>query len=418
MPSATFFLWLCTLLVGDLQHANTDGFAFVSPTAPRSRFRPISGTDQFAPSFSTLTTGTGSQLSAEAQNLAQLLEPIQEFPVFDHTDPSEDFEFIPNANIAQAADYPDDEMLEYVPKTCTLVDFTGEDDLLQKRADFVRDAMQPSSPYYKYLKNILEPFILRRPFEKLFEVNVPKIGSYHLDVKLTKSEMLKYVPSNIDVQPMPGSKQGLNIKVDLERFLVNFYYNVEFYKVDRKGNKLKPIRSKLHLAVVMKNPSFDGKLTLACLDCEDNTRRFSKLRRYVGIAYRAATGFAFGGVSGAKVAVLKWIYDAKVEGMKFKFDQVDITARWTERPKDDELPDDLIRHFPSVVNILSQVARMAYNGPKKKEFEEGIATTVIDEGQKSLWLLRPDFYRTALFLKHRMGLDPAARYNPYTRPLE
>lgn len=274
-----------------------------------------------------------------------------------------------------------------LPQECELINFDRNQELLNKREDFLNELVNPSSKYYELIKSKLEPLLLSYPYEKMLQLNIPFIARSELKLDLYKKEIMKFEPK-IKLQAKEARQVGLEMSFDHLR--MDFYYKI-VRQESFLGRKSDEDVSILHVTVNMEDPVFNIDLNMDCLDCQ-GTSRFARFRHRMGHLVRATQGFLAYGSKGMKMAALRWIYDAKAKDVKFTYGKVDISAAVNNNPTKDREPEEMLRRVPGLVDLVSAAANGLFNQKFKHEMERGVAKSVKEQIKHALEHLRPYFY--------------------------
>lgn len=270
-----------------------------------------------------------------------------------------------------------------MPSQCSFVDFNEWGDELNSLAAFIRNALQPDSMSYPYIRAKVDPLELDIPFDEMLRAKLPGLGVYQANLEIHRAKVYNFVPTEITLIPAEGFDQQLSITVRLPKVQLEYYYKAAF----EYGKEPKHKDAMLHLSARVEKAVLHYRVKIECVECEGR----HKLAKFV---FQVGQGFATGGIEGMQKAAMLSVYDADLEDVSISFDNVNIqNIRITDFPQGDQVLDQMEPRLTRVANKLKGAANFLCNGIMKERVQKQIARRMIKNTRRKVDKARSYFYK-------------------------
>ena len=242
---------------------------------------------------------------------------------------------------------------EETPKVLNLHEWDTE--AIDRHAVLIRDAMQPGSKYYDFMRHRIEPVVIK-PLIPRLTTSIPFVGSSVIEWR--RLELRNLVPSAVKITPVPGSDYKLEIEIDFERIEMEFDIAMEH---GLHWNEDPAKKERLQIAATATKAKITATMYLAMAPPPKRKRFFYQKRQYA----RYALSYLRKGKDGIKERFFRNVYDAEIESASLDYDKIKGIADLSNSNGVQEL---LLNEILKLVNLevsKPQVSKAVLHGLKR-----------------------------------------------------
>lgn len=155
-------------------------------------------------------------------------------------------------NWSELVDDPEDELLQRFPTERSILDFNHWGWHLNYTSEFILNVLTPGSTYYPYIQRYVDLLVVLPDDQETddgIEVPLPLMYWNPVRFYLENTTIYDFVPNRIDISPVEGYKQQLNITIGFPNVRLDMQYII-------KHNESDPLTSAMKMSVVVQGPVF------------------------------------------------------------------------------------------------------------------------------------------------------------------